>query len=124
MITVQANAGDRVALWERHPDHPKGEIFLAGDTVATVAETPAVRNAIGAGRLLLISPSADEGAAAPPAPSDASPPVTVIDGIGPATARDLAALGIETVAELAAHEDLTGRLATFQEAARHGDYHN
>lgn len=123
-IRVRANAGQRVALWERHPDHPGGEIFLKGDDTADVAETPAVRSAIGDGRLLLISPSppADEGAAPPPAPSDASPPVTVIDGIGPATAKELAALGIETVADLAAHDDLTGRLATFQEAARHGDY--
>lgn len=123
-ITVQAANGNRVALWERHPDHPGGEIFLKGGTVADAAETPAVRAAISAGRLVVLSSSspspADEGAVPLPAPSDPSPPVTSVDGIGPATARELAALGIETVADLVAHEDLTGRLGTLQEAARHG----
>lgn len=50
MITV---AGKSVrAFWERHPDHPGGEVFIAGDCVAQVANTRAVRAAIQDGRLV------------------------------------------------------------------------
>lgn len=45
-------------------------------------------------------------------------PVTVIDGIGPKTAKALKKLGIETVAELAVAEDLPEELTRWQEAAR------
>lgn len=45
-------------------------------------------------------------------------PVTAIKGIGPKTARELKALGIETAPELAAAEDLPEKLARWQEAAR------
>ena len=44
--------------------------------------------------------------------------VTAIAGIGPKTARALADLGIETVPELAAAEDLPDELARWQESAR------
>lgn len=44
-IKVKSNLdGTRVALWERHPDHPDGEVFIAGDRVVEVAETTAVRD--------------------------------------------------------------------------------
>lgn len=55
IITVKSNLKDkaRVALWEKHPAHPKsqqfpegGEIFIADDQEHKVAETPAVLGAI------------------------------------------------------------------------------
>lgn len=50
--------------------------------------------------------------------SEAAEPVTAIAGIGPKTAEALAALGVETVAQLAAAEGLPDELARWQEAAR------
>lgn len=51
-ITVKSalNSND-VALWDKHPDHPTGEIFVAGDEVVEAAETPRVLQALGNGRL-------------------------------------------------------------------------
>lgn len=46
----------RVALWERHPDHPGGEVFVVGDRVVDVAETTAVAQALKAGRLVKVEP--------------------------------------------------------------------
>ena len=44
----------RVALWEKHPDHPDGEIFIGGPTVepVEVEDTAAVRQAIRDDRLV------------------------------------------------------------------------
>jgi len=54
LITVSAARQDgRVALWERHPDHPGGEVFVAADSGRVqVARTPAVQAALTGGRLL------------------------------------------------------------------------
>ena len=43
----------RVALWEKHPDHPDGEIFIGGPTEepVEVGDTAAVRQAIRDDRL-------------------------------------------------------------------------
>ena len=62
-ITVSAACLDgRVALWERHPDHPDGEVLVtAGNEVASgtgpvvVARTPGVLRALADGRLVLAS---------------------------------------------------------------------
>lgn len=45
IITVMAaKVDDRVVLWEVHPDHPTGEIFIAGNgTAVQVALTPQVQ---------------------------------------------------------------------------------
>lgn len=43
LITVKANVEDRIALWEKNPAHPSGEVFVAGDIVATVALTDEVK---------------------------------------------------------------------------------
>ena len=117
MLKVQANNGRNVALWEVHPDHPGGEVFLSGSTVADVADTAAVRVALAAGRLLLL------GAAGANPGAPAATPLEELSGVGPATARELEELGITTIEELAAHADLTGRLGRLQEAAR-GDSGN
>ena len=52
-IKVKVTRTDgRVALWERHPDHPEGEVFLATkDQIAIVALTAGVMDAIRAGNL-------------------------------------------------------------------------
>lgn len=42
----------RVALWERHPAHPGGEVFIADDQVRETGDTPAVRAALAEGRLI------------------------------------------------------------------------
>jgi len=76
-ITVSAACLDgRVALWERHPDHPDGEVLVtAGNEVASgtgpvvVARTPGVLRALADGRLVLAPVSAP---ADPPAPSYAA----------------------------------------------------
>lgn len=54
MITVKAtNTDNRVALWQRHPDHPNGEIYIVGDgTEHQVAETQAVKQALNRGYLV------------------------------------------------------------------------
>lgn len=46
-----AGARNRVALWERHAQHPNGEIFLVGGQRARVYPTRAVLDAIRDGRL-------------------------------------------------------------------------
>lgn len=56
MMTVRVRVGDPggsvVALWERHPEHPGGEVFLAGGGVFEVALTPAVEARLRDGRLV------------------------------------------------------------------------
>lgn len=56
MTTVRVRVGDPgsgvVALWERHPAHPGGEVFLAGGGVFDVALTPAVEARLRDGRLV------------------------------------------------------------------------
>lgn len=54
LITVEATREDgRVALWEKHPDHPDGEVFVAGGNGRhEVARTPAVLRALAEGRLI------------------------------------------------------------------------
>lgn len=58
----------KVALWERHPAHPKskqypegGEIFVADDQVHEVAETPAVLLAIKDDKLVRVEGGAQLG---------------------------------------------------------------
>lgn len=53
MILVKAANPERVALWERHPDHPGGEIFISGETAVSVAETQAVQARLKSGVLVL-----------------------------------------------------------------------
>ena len=54
--TVEVYSPDGRVFTERHPDHPGGEVWIAGDGLQasetmTVARTPAVERAIRAGRL-------------------------------------------------------------------------
>lgn len=54
LITVEAARDDgRVALWEKDPAHPDGEVFIASGTGRhEVARTPAVLRALAEGRLI------------------------------------------------------------------------
>lgn len=56
MITVKAsNNENRVALWQRDPRHPGGEVYIVGDGIEhEVAETSAVRQAISRGELVAV----------------------------------------------------------------------
>ena len=45
--------GNAVALWERAPEHPDGEVFVAGPASVQVANTPAVIARLRDGRLIL-----------------------------------------------------------------------
>jgi hypothetical protein len=54
MISVRGAGNDRkVALWERHPQHPEGEAFVVNEDVSReVAETPTVKRLIAEGVLV------------------------------------------------------------------------
>jgi hypothetical protein len=47
-VAAHPENGERVALWETHPDHPTREVFVAGQDSAPVqvALTPAVKSAL------------------------------------------------------------------------------
>ena len=54
LIKVRSSIEDvnRVALWDKHPDHPGGEVFIAGAKIFLVARTPAVIAALRQGVLV------------------------------------------------------------------------
>lgn len=67
-----------VALWERHPAHPGGEVWLTGAGEFDVAATPAVVARLRNGRLVAVeSVQEEEQTAVVPAPPEveASPAV-------------------------------------------------
>lgn len=43
LITVKSNVENCIALWQKNPEHPNGEVFVAGAIVATVANTDEVQ---------------------------------------------------------------------------------
>jgi hypothetical protein len=70
MITVKSSLpGNQVALWERHPDHPGGEVFVAGPDEFEVAETAAVKKRLNDGWLVKVKLLSKE-----PEPSLPEPP--------------------------------------------------
>jgi transglutaminase-like putative cysteine protease len=62
-VRVAQPEASRVTLWERHPAHPGGEIWLAGAGEFDVAATPAVLARLRSGQLVTV-----ETVAAPPEP--------------------------------------------------------
>lgn len=55
-MRVRSNLPDnRVALWERHPAHPGGEVFIAGEGEHDVAATPAVQTRLKSGVLVEVA---------------------------------------------------------------------
>lgn len=54
LITVKGTTyNSRVALWQKHPDHPGGEAYVTDGMVAKVALTPEVQTRLGSGLLVL-----------------------------------------------------------------------
>lgn len=67
LITVtSALEGNKVALWEKHPDHPAPdhEIFVAGDMEVEAAETARVLRAIADGRLQKVEKKSNSASSA------------------------------------------------------------
>lgn len=105
-------------FWERHPDHPTGEIYISGNETAQAAMTRAVKQALGNGQIEVVDTSIETEAEpvaisaeffdepVAPEPDD----LTVLDGLGPSTAKKLAQRGVTTFEELAAAsaDDLKG----------------
>lgn len=98
----------------------RGTHYKAGET-ADLRPTDA-KTLIQMGKAEAVETAAVEAGpenAALPQPEARQPePVTAIDGVGPATAEDLAHFGVETVADLATAEGLPDDLAKWQDAAR------
>ncbi len=57
-VRVAEPDSGRVVLWERHPAHPTGEVWLAGAGEYDVAATPAVVARLRDGRLVQVDPAA------------------------------------------------------------------
>ncbi len=60
LIFVKAADPERVALWERHADHPNEEAWVAGEDAVLVALTPLVRKKLDQGALIRIEPAQEE----------------------------------------------------------------
>lgn len=60
LILVKAASPERVALWERHADHPDNEVYVAGEDAVLVALTPLVDRKLKQGVLIRIEPAQDE----------------------------------------------------------------
>lgn len=62
ILVVAGQADGRVALWERDPAHPGGEVFIAGNggPAVRVARTPAVLHALTTGVLVAVAPPEPE----------------------------------------------------------------
>jgi len=71
MITVKSNlSANQVALWERDPAHPGGEVFIAGPGEHEVGETAAVKARLKDGWLVKVG-EIEPKAPAPPDVDDA-----------------------------------------------------
>lgn len=57
LILVKAADPERVALWERHADHPNEEAWVAGEDAVLVALTPMVQKKLDQGVLTRIEPA-------------------------------------------------------------------
>jgi hypothetical protein len=61
-IKVRATKPGPVALWEQHPDHPKGEVWIADDKTHEVALTSEVAKRLRDGRLVQVGAPAEPAA--------------------------------------------------------------
>jgi hypothetical protein len=69
LITVKAaNEDGRVVVWEKHPDHPTGEIFISGNgRTHKVARTVKVQQLLKVGELVEVKAEAKPPVNTPPA---------------------------------------------------------
>lgn len=53
-MRVRSNLADKskIALWERNPAHPTGEVLITGEQAFEVGDTPAIRAALRLGTLV------------------------------------------------------------------------
>lgn len=75
MIRVRVANPDsgRVVLWERHPDHPDGEVFLVGSGEFVVAATAAVEARLRNGSLVAALPAIAAASPTPAQEAEATP---------------------------------------------------
>jgi len=94
-IKVKAAKKDgKVVIWETHPDHPAGEIFISGDdNTHDAAETAEVLLRIKAGTLVKVF---DPSATKPAAPEPDNDTASVPWGDNPADVSDAATLSVIT----------------------------
>lgn len=75
-MQVKAAEPGTVALWEVHPAHPGGEVFIASEKPVEAALTPAVKARLKDGRLLAVDgdlpPAAEPVATESPDATDAA----------------------------------------------------
>jgi len=69
LIKVKSADPNRVALWERHEDHPNKEIFVSGRHVVEVALTPAVQRKLDQGVLVRVELPPEEAPATEETPA-------------------------------------------------------
>lgn len=69
LIKVKSADPNRVALWERHEDHPDNEVFVSGEGVFEVALTPVVQRKLDQGVLVRVELPPDETPATDEAPA-------------------------------------------------------
>ena len=56
LVTVKSAKDDgKVIIWERHPDHPNQEAYVAGTNPVVVALTDEVQRRIKSGALVLVT---------------------------------------------------------------------
>ena len=73
LITVQyARTDGRVAVWERNPDHPTGEIYIASAGTYAVAQTAGILSALREGSLIEVRTPVAIEERAPAAPAKAA----------------------------------------------------
>ena len=69
LVTVKSATDDgKVVLWERHPDHPSQEAYVAGISPVVVALTDEVQRRIKSGALVLVKEDAKPVPLNAPAP--------------------------------------------------------
>lgn len=69
ILVTSGRDDDRVALWERHPDHPDGEVYVAGKVEVEVAKTPRVHQQLSRGQLVEVKATKSSAKSSEPSKS-------------------------------------------------------
>lgn len=62
LITVKSTMPGHVGLWEQHPDHPGGEVYISDDQLHQVAKTAKVTERLRNGILVQVEEEAGDAA--------------------------------------------------------------